>query len=158
MAEAWVAAPDEAPAVARLIAGFRDYYGRPEPTDATILAAVTRLIVRDDTDYLLAAAAPGSEPLGVLQLRFRDSVWTGAPDAWLEDLFVDGAARRQGLAEALIALAFDRAEARGARRIELDTWEDNDPAIALYRRWGFSERSKGNDGRDLFFGASLPRP
>lgn len=160
MAHAWVATPDEAPAVATLIGAFRDYYGRPVPSDGTILSTVAELIGRDDTDYLLAAARPGEEPLGVLQLRFRLSVWTGAPDAWLEDLFVDGRARRQGLADALMALAFERAAARGAERIELDTWESNDPALALYRRYGFSDRSKGNDGRDLLLGALVrePRP
>ena len=49
----------------------------------------------------------------------------------------------------------ERARARGCRRIELDTSEDNAPALALYHRLGFSERSKGGPGRDLFLGRRL---
>jgi ribosomal protein S18 acetylase RimI-like enzyme len=152
---AWVAEPHEAEAVARLIGAFRDYYGREKPSDNAILAAVERLIETPDTEYLLAAPDDDSPPLGIIQLRFRFSVWTSAPDCWLEDLFVDARARRRGVAEALMELAFARARERGVRRIELDTWESNEPALALYRRHGFTDRSKGNDGRDLLLGAKL---
>jgi GNAT superfamily N-acetyltransferase len=156
-ARAWVAEPHEAEAVARLIRGFRDYYGRDRPSDNAILAGVERLMEQTDTEYLLAAPDDDSPPLGVAQLRFRFSVWTAAPDCWLEDLFVEERARRRGVADTLMELTFARARLRGARRIELDTWETNEPALALYRRHGLSERSKANDGRDLLLGVALPR-
>jgi ribosomal protein S18 acetylase RimI-like enzyme len=104
---------------------------------------------------LLATPDDDSPPAGVLQLRFRFSVWKAAPDAWLEDLFVSESARRAGLGDALVALAIQRARARGARRIELDANEDNAPALALYERHGFSPRSKGGPGRDLFLGCTI---
>src|SRR4051812_2847547 len=65
---AWIAGPDEAAAVATLLIAFRDWYGRDEPPDATFHAGVERLIARDDTDYVLAAADGGGEPGGVCQL------------------------------------------------------------------------------------------
>ncbi len=151
----WRAEHDEAEPVARLLCGFRDYYGRTKPSDNAILAGVERLIDKVDTEFLLAAPDEDSPPLGVAQLRFRPCIWTASPDCWLEDLFVAQAARRRGVGEALLTLALERARERGSRRIELDTWETNKPALALYRRFGFSERSKGNDGRDLLLGASL---
>jgi ribosomal protein S18 acetylase RimI-like enzyme len=150
---AWVAEPEEAEAVARLIAGFRDFRGHDEPGDDVLLKGVQRLIEQPGTDFLLAAADDDSPPMGYIQLRFRWSVWMAAPDAWLEDLYVDARARRRGLAEALMVLAFDRASARGAKRMELDTWESNAPALALYARHGFSDHSKHNDSRDLLLGA-----
>lgn len=158
MVRAWVAEPHEAEIVARLICGFRDSYGRDRPTDNAILAGVERLIEQIDTEYLLAAPDEDSPPMGVAQLRFRFCVWTATPDCWLEDLYVRDAARRRGVGDALVSLTLDRARTRGARRVELDTWESNDGALALYRRHGFSERSKGNEGRDLLLGVRLDDP
>ena len=84
---AWRADPDDAETVARLIAGFRDYYGRDKPNDNTILAGVEKLLEQTDTEFLLAAPDDDSPPLGVAQLRFRFCLWTASPDCWLEDLF-----------------------------------------------------------------------
>jgi GNAT superfamily N-acetyltransferase len=106
-------------------------------------------------DFLLAVPGEDAAPAGVLQLRFRLSVWKAAPDAWLEDLFVSEDARRAGVGDALVTLAVERAIERGAKRIELDCNERNAGALALYERHGFSARSKGGEGRDLFLGRSL---
>jgi GNAT superfamily N-acetyltransferase len=152
---AWVAEPDEAETVARLLVAFRDHHGRAWPSDNAFLASVERLADERDTEFLLASPDDDSPPAAVLQLRFRFSVWTAALDAWLEDLYVQADARRRGLGTALVELAVDRASARGARRIELDCSEDNVGALALYDRLGFSARSKGGPGRDLFLGRPI---
>jgi GNAT superfamily N-acetyltransferase len=137
---AWLAGPDEADDVARLLIAFRDWYGRDEPPDATFKEGVRRLIERDDTEYLLAAA--GDEPGGVCQLRYRYGVWMAAEDCWLEDLFVRDEDRRKGLGEALVAAAVERARERGCGRIELDVSESNRGAWALYERMGLSAEYK----------------
>jgi GNAT superfamily N-acetyltransferase len=180
----WLAEPHEAETVARLLIAFRDHLalgvptpggrdgfsqgglaapaggrrapeGAPWPSDNAILAAVERLIEDPQTEYLLAAPDEDSPPAGVIQLRYRFSVWTAAPDCWLEDLFVSADARRSGCGEALVSLALERAALRGCRRIELDTNEGNEPALALYRRMGFSEHSKTSDARDIFLGRRI---
>lgn len=179
-ARAWLAEPHEAETVARLLIAFRDHLGKrgaptpahggqggyaapaggrqvpegsPWPSDNAILAMVERLSEDLQTEYLLAAPGGDAAPAGVVQLRYRLSVWTAAPDCWLEDLFVSADARRHGCGEALVRLALERAALRGCRRIELDATEDNAPARALYERLGFSERSKG--ARSLFFGRAI---
>jgi len=154
-ARAWVAAPDEAESIAGLLVDFRDHNGGDWPSENAFLASVERLLEDRDTEFLLATPDDDSAPAGVLQLRFRFSVWRAAPDAWLEDLFVRSAARRAGVGDALVALAIERAIERDAKRIELDTNEDNVAALALYERHGFSNRSKGGSGRDLFLGRPL---
>jgi GNAT superfamily N-acetyltransferase len=143
-ARAWLAGPDEADTVARLLIGFRDWYGRSDPADESFRRGVARLIAEPDTEYLLAAAGgtAGAEPAGVCQLRYRHSLWTASEDCWLEDLFVDESARGAGLGEALVACAIDRARARGCGRVELDVSESNRPAWALYERMGFSPAYK----------------
>jgi GNAT superfamily N-acetyltransferase len=137
-ARAWLAGPEEAAAVARLLVGFRDHYGRAEPPDETFLEGVERLIARDDTDYLLAAAGDGAEPGGVCQLRYRYGLWTASEDCWLEDLFVLERDRRAGLGQALVAAAIERARERGCGRLELDVSQQNPGAWALYERMGLS--------------------
>ena len=140
-ARAWLVGPDEAETVARLLIGFRDWYGRSDPPDETFQSGVARLIAGDDTDYLLAAAGD-AEPAGVCQLRYRHSLWTASLDCWLEDLFVAESARGAGLGEALVAAAIERARARGCGRIELDVSESNRAAWSLYERMGFSSGYK----------------
>ncbi|MDQ3850311.1 MAG: GNAT family N-acetyltransferase [Actinomycetota bacterium] len=152
---AWRAEPDEAEAVAGLLVAFRDHMGHSWPSANAFLASVERLMEDRDTEFLLAAPDDDSPPAAVAQLRFRFSVWKAAPDAWLEDLFVRPEARRAGLGDALVRLVIERATARGARRIELDTNEANTAALSLYERHGFSARSKGAAGRDLFLGRPL---
>jgi ribosomal protein S18 acetylase RimI-like enzyme len=154
-ARAWVAQPEEAEAIACLLVEFRDHNGADWPSANAFLASVERLLEDRDTEFLLATPDDDSPPAGVLQLRFRFSVWKAAPDAWLEDLFVREHARRAGVGEALVSLALERARERGAKRIELDTNEQNAVALALYERHGFSPRSKGGAGRDLFLGCPL---
>ena len=131
----WRAAPDEAPAVAALLAGFRDHLGYDGPPDASILASVERIMAGDDAEYLLATA--GDEPQAVVQVRYRWSVWWDAEDCWLEDLYVRDDARGTGLGRALTEAVMERAAARGCRRVELDggarmmPGQRQDPTIRL---------------------------
>jgi GNAT superfamily N-acetyltransferase len=131
-----MAGPEDADSVARLLIAFRDWYGRDQPPDDSFHEGVRRLIERDDTEYVLAAA--GAEPGGVCQLRYRWGLWMAAEDCWLEDLFVRDEDRRKGLGEALVRKAVDRARERGCGRVELDVSESNRDAWALYERMGFS--------------------
>jgi GNAT superfamily N-acetyltransferase len=150
----WAASPDEAETVAELLIEFRDHLGHATPSDESFLVSVRRLIDRPDTEFWLAAAESDPTPAAICQLRFRHSVWTGAEDCWLEDLFVRDSARGQGLGRALVERALERAAERNCRRVELDTDEDNHAAIALYESVGFSVTSKGTS-RSLFLGARV---
>ncbi len=154
---AWIAELDEAEIVADLLIAFRDHLGSARPSDNAMLAGVERLMEGVEAEFLLASPDEDSPPSGVAQLRFRFSVWEAAPDCWLEDLFVRQHARGRGVGAALVEMTIARAQERGARRVELDTNEDNAAAIALYERHGFSSQSKASGaGRDLFLGFRLP--
>jgi GNAT superfamily N-acetyltransferase len=157
-ARAWTAQRHEAATVAELLVAFRDHNGHDWPSAESFLASVQQLIETTDTEFLLAAPDEASPPGGVCQLRFRHSVWTAAPDCWLEDLYVAPTARRGGVGQALVELAIARATERGCRRIELDTNEGNAPALALYHRMGFSENSKTAPDRDIFLGRPIEQP
>lgn len=138
----WVAAPSELVAVSDLLAEFRDWWDKSEPSDESLRATVAVLLDDPDTEFLLGAGAEG-KAMAVAQLRYRMSVWTSVEDCWLEDLYVREAGRRHGLGRALVSAVIERARARGCRRLELDVQEDNDGALALYRSIGLSSRPKG---------------
>ncbi len=140
----WRAAPEEAPAVAALLGGFRDHLGYDFPSDGSLLASVERIIARDDAEYLLAG---DDEPVAVAQVRYRWSVWFGTDDCWLEDLYVRPEARGGGLGRALTEAVLERARERGCRRVELDVNSENPAALALYRSFGFDTGKTG--GKDI---------
>ena len=150
----WAAGTGDAPAVARLLCEFRDWWGNSGPSDAEMLASVRRIMGGGDGEFLLGAPDGDAEPAGVCQLRFRWSVWKTAEDCWLEDLYVRESARRGGLGRALVEAAVARARERGCRRIELDVNEDNEGALALYAACGFTLEPKP-PGRTLFVGRDL---
>jgi ribosomal protein S18 acetylase RimI-like enzyme len=148
----WLAQPHEAEIVGRLLVGFRDHMGGDWPSENALIAGVERLIEGTDAEFLLGCPDHDSPPSGVCQLRFRFGIWKAATDCWLEDLYVAQASRGRGLGGALVTEAIERARSRGCRRIELDTNERNEAALALYERLGFSTQSKGEGGRDLLLG------
>jgi ribosomal protein S18 acetylase RimI-like enzyme len=150
----WPAKPEDIESVSALIAAFRDWWGKDEPSLERIRATTATLLDDPDTEFLLAAADGDQPAAGVCQLRYRLSVWTGADDCWLEDLYVDDSARGSGLGRALVNAAFERARARGCRRIELDVNESNTDAIAFYESLGFTTEPKP-PGRTLFVARKL---
>lgn len=145
-AHAWLAGPDEAEIVARLLVEFRDHLGYDWPSDNAFLAGVERLMDDRDTDFVLAAPDADSPPAGVTQLRFRHGIWRAGGDCLVEDVFVNESARGRGVARALLDFATARALERGCRRMELDVNEANAPALALYESFGFTAGSP----RDLY--------
>jgi GNAT superfamily N-acetyltransferase len=148
-AEVRVAAAGEADAVTALIAGFRDFYEETTPSDATIERMVAQLIDDERTDFLLI----GEPAVGLAAMRYRPSVWTGADDAWLEDLFVVESERGKGAGRALLEACLDRAAGRGCKRVQLDANERNEGAIGLYESLEFrsSAPDRFEGGRNLYF-------
>jgi ribosomal protein S18 acetylase RimI-like enzyme len=90
--------------------------------------ATTLLVARDDERRIV-----GSLTL----VAFR--IPTGLR-AWIEDVVVDGDARRQGVGEALNREAIRRAQASGARSVDLTSRPTREEANRLYRRLGFQPR------------------
>jgi ribosomal protein S18 acetylase RimI-like enzyme len=61
--------------------------------------------------------------------------------AWIEDVVVDETARGQGVAASLVEAALERAEAQGARTVDLTSRPDREAANRLYLRMGFETRA-----------------
>ncbi len=154
---AWLARPEEAETVARLLVAFRNSLGRRRPGDHAFLAAVERTIAIDErhTEFVLGAPAADAPAAGVVSLRYRPSLWTASDDCLVEDVFVEERARGAGLGGALMGFALDRARERGCRRAELDVNESNAAALRLYASLGFGRKDSPWEGRDLFLNLRL---
>jgi ribosomal protein S18 acetylase RimI-like enzyme len=148
------ATPDDLDDVTRLIAAFRDWWEKSKPADEAIRGTVATLLGDASTEYLLAFDGDRQGAVGVCQLRYRLSVWTGSEDCWLEDLYVLDEARGGGHGRALVEAAFESARRRGCRRIELDVNEQNTDALRFYEALGFLTEPKP-PGRTLFVSRKL---
>ena len=136
------AAVDDAPAVARLLHDFNTEFSDPTPGVAVLTDRTRQLLAERKITVLLGGAGPD----GLAVLRFRPSFWTGALDAYLEELYVAPAERGRGIGRALLEAAIEAAREAGAARMDLGTSEDDSAARALYESCGFTNRERPPDG------------
>lgn len=114
----------------RLGAGYNRFYERGFP-EATYERTWARL-VQGDGIHGFAARVDG-QLLGITHYLFQPSIWS-ADVCYLQDLFVDEAARGHGLAQALIEQVAQVAKARGAPKLYWLTHSTNARARRLYDR------------------------
>jgi ribosomal protein S18 acetylase RimI-like enzyme len=96
---------------------------------------------RLEKDQAIIIAARGDEGLlvGFTQLYRSFCSVELKPLVYLYDLFVDPAARRSGVARALMDAAKQYAQLHGADRIQLETAISNTQAQALYEDLGYEK-------------------
>jgi GNAT superfamily N-acetyltransferase len=114
----------------RLSAGYNRFYEREFPV-ATYERTWARLM-QGDGIHGFAARVDG-QLLGITHYLFQPSIWS-ADVCYLQDLFVDEAARGHGLAQALIEQVAQVAKARGAPKLYWLTQSTNTRARSLYDR------------------------
>ncbi len=76
-------------------------------------------------------------PVAIFLANEIASVERGGLVLWVEELYVIPAARRTGVARALLARVSEQARVRGVRAIELEVVATQAAAFALYRALGF---------------------
>jgi len=132
---------------ARLLHEFNIEFGESTPDAATIAERAAPLIESGEVTVLFA----GEGPDGFAELRFRPSLYTGALDAYLEELYVVPGRRGHGLGRTLLEAAMDHARQRGASRIDLNTSVDDVAARALYESAGFTNGEGGPEGPQMLY-------
>lgn len=137
----------DAPAFGRLLHAFNVEFGESTPNADVIAERAAPLIESGEVTVLLA----GYGPDGFAELRFRPSLYTGALDAYLEELYVVPERRGHGIGRALLEVAMDHSRQRGAARIDLGTSEDDVAARALYESVGFTNREGGPEGPRMLY-------
>ncbi len=141
------AASADAPVVARLLHDFNTEFSEATPGVAALAEHASRLFESGEITVLLG----GEGPDGIALLRFRPSIWTGAREAHLQELYVVPAMRGRGIGRALLEAAIGAAREAGATGIDLNTGATDTAARALYESCGFTNREGAPDGPAMLF-------
>ncbi len=130
------AGPADLDALALLFDAYRGFYG--QPSDVAGARDWLRSRLRVGESVVLVAKRAGNA-VGFVQLYPMFSSVRMARTWILNDLFVDAAARRSGVARALLDAAAAFAREDGAAGLALETNRGNAAARALYRAAGWHE-------------------
>jgi ribosomal protein S18 acetylase RimI-like enzyme len=132
------AVDDDVPALLPLVRAYADFY-ESDPDDDGLIRMCRALIANPEREGVLLAGCDGDgKVVGFAAMSWKWSSLRGARVGYLEDIFVDPAARGSGLAEELIAACGERARERGAPALLWLTRPDNHRARAVYERVGAS--------------------
>lgn len=131
---------EDAPIIAPLFAAYRAFYGRPADEVARAEVFVRERLTRTEAVVFLARTQgmPPSTAAGFTLLYPQFSSVATARVWHLNDLFVDPAQRRGGVAKALMLHAIAFARQDGAVRLTLETQAHNAAARALYESLGMT--------------------
>lgn len=141
------ALPDDAAAVARLLHDFNTEFDDPTPA-VPVLTERAREFIADGVITVLLA---GDGPDGLAQFRFLRSIWSGALDVYLEELYVVPTRRGEGIGRALLEATMATGREAGATHIDLNTGETDAAARALYESVGFTNREGSEDGPSMLY-------
>lgn len=115
-----------------LFKAYTDFYKRDVPPDVAE-ETFNRLLSGQDTMHaLIAADAQTGSPLGFAHVVRHRSTWSPSWYCYLEDLYVNEAARGCGIGRALIAAVYKHADDYGCTRTYWITQTDNATARSLY--------------------------
>jgi ribosomal protein S18 acetylase RimI-like enzyme len=129
------AARSDADRIAPLFGAYRQFYGRPPDLDRA-RAFIRERLERSESVIFLAEDDSG-RTLGFVQL-FPSFTSVEARRLWvLNDLFVAADARGLGVGRALMNAAREHAVRTGAKRLTLETMDDNPTAWKLYESLGY---------------------
>lgn len=111
-----------------LARGYKEFY-QTEVSNQEYEQTWQRLLQAEEV--LGSAARLDGQVVGIVHYLFHANPWS-LESCYLQDLFVDQAARGQGAARALIEHVAQVARDRGAVRVYWHTKQDNERARALY--------------------------
>jgi GNAT superfamily N-acetyltransferase len=122
--------PADRPRWQELWDGYLRFYETDLPAEITE-HTWHRLIDPSEQPYGLVATR-GERIVGLVHYHFHLSTWTRTGYCYLEDLFVDPAARGGGIGRALIEAVYAAADRKDCSRVYWHTQEHNARARILY--------------------------
>ena len=146
---AFVARPDHAGLVGRLLFDFNSEFEAPTPSASEFAARFERLLRRDDV--LVVVGGPEEEPTGFAYLTLRPTPYYDGPLAQLEELYVRPGLRGQGIGTVLLRTSIDLVRERGGGEMHINVDEVDTDTRRFYERHGFVNIEPGADYRMLCY-------
>ena len=128
--------PNDVADVLRLVRGLATYEKLEHEAVATEADFQAALFGPQPRAYAVLAEVPGKPPVGLALWYYTFSTFTGRPDMFLEDLFVEPEYRGTGIGLGLLRHLARRALAEKCRRIEWRVLNWNQPSIDFYASLG----------------------
>ena len=126
---------EDVPLILSFIRDLADYEKLPHEVVATEERLRHALFgPRPYAEVVIASEA--DQPVGFALFFHNFSTFLGLPGIYLEDLFVQPAARGRGIGRRLLSHLARLARDRGCGRLEWAVLDWNEPAIEFYRRLG----------------------
>ena len=129
------AVPADIPVLLRLTRALADHEGQPERVTATEDDLRRAFFGAPPVAWALLVERDGV-PLGYAAWTFRFRMYSGRSLMHATTVFVEEAARGQGIGRAIFADLARRAQAAGCDRLEWGVKDDNVAAVAFYDRLG----------------------
>jgi GNAT superfamily N-acetyltransferase len=125
--------PDDEKDWRRLWTDYLAFYGT-SVAEAVYASTFARLLGSDPQDFSCLIAELDGKPVGLAHYLFHRHGWKIENVCYLQDLFVDPAARGTGTGRALIEGVYAAADAAGAPAVYWLTQDFNHTARQLYDR------------------------
>jgi GNAT superfamily N-acetyltransferase len=127
--------PGDETDILRLIKALAGYEREPDAVETTAEGLRAHLF-NDHPRVFAHVAEQDGRVVGIAVWFLSFSTWTGTHGIYLEDLFVEPAARGGGVARDLLRALAAEAKARGCARMDWAVLDWNEPAKGFYRRLG----------------------
>ena len=113
-----------------LFAAYQRFYRASSPSE--VVDNTWQRILEPGSDVEALLAEIDGDVVGITNYVFHSSTWSDRPNCYLEDLYVDPAARGSGAARKLIEGVEAAAREKNAFRVYWHTQEYNGAARSLY--------------------------
>lgn len=136
------AGPTDVDLLAGYMRGLRSDDPMPADTladDAAAVASMAALLADPSLGRAWLVAA-GGQPVGYAVLTFVHSIEFGGRCGFVDELYVEPAARGRGVGRRALELVAAEARSLGVRVLLLEVSPENERAERLYRAAGFGER------------------
>lgn len=127
------ALPSDEPVWRRLWQGYCQFYEVALAEEVT--QRTWKRILDPDSAVMCLVAEVDGQVYGFAHCVVHENTWETQPVCYLEDLFVDPAARRHGIGTALVEWLRNAMRAEGWARVYWHTRRDNRTARSLYDRF-----------------------
>ncbi len=132
------ACDSDVPTLVALLAGLFALEADFEPDAVRQARGLGMLLARPAHAVILVARSADHGAVGMVTAQLVVSSAEGALSAWIEDVVVRPDHRGRGIGRALIDAVLEWSRGRGATRAQLLADRSNVPALAFYRRLGWS--------------------